>query len=149
MTGSASWLTGYVTLNPALVQVCVGHQFKLTCTTTESNLVWNFVPPLINNQGNLIQGEWLIGSQDLTQQQQQITVNSTSVTLVRTSMQYASPLVSTITAINSSTGLNMANVSCTEIIGDGFEPGMVELTAIIVIGDIFTGLINLLAYSVM
>ena len=61
--------TGYVILNPAaLAQVCAGQQLELICTTNESNLVWNFVPPLINNQGNLIQGEWLIGSQDMTQQ---------------------------------------------------------------------------------
>ena len=62
--------TGYVTLNTALAQACAAQQLEVTCTTNESNLVWNFVPPLINNWGNLIQGEWLIGSQDMTEQQQ-------------------------------------------------------------------------------
>ena len=65
-------------LNPAHAQVCVGQQLELTCTTNETALVWNFVPHLINNQGASVQREWLIASEDLTQQLQQFTINSTS-----------------------------------------------------------------------
>ena len=131
-----------MTLNPALAQVCLGQQFEVTCITNESNLVWSFVPPLIDNQGNLIRVEWVIGSQDLTEQRQGIPVNSTSITFVRTSMQHDSPLVSTMTVINSSTGLNMITVSCAEL-NDQFERGMVAITTIIV-GDTHTGLMSML-----
>ena len=130
-----------MTLNPALVQVCIGQQFELTCTTNESTLIWSFVPTLIDKRGNLIQVEWLIGSQDLTQQQQQMAVNSSSFTFVRTSMQHDSPLISTMTATNSSTDLNVVNVSCVEV-DDQFERGMAAITTIVIFGDTHTGLMS-------
>ena len=126
-------------LNPAHAEVCVGQQLELTCTTNETALVWNFVPHLINNQGASVQREWLIASEDLTQQLQQFTINSTSFAFRRTSMRYGSPLVSTLTIINSSTGLNMENISCTEVID--VELAMSVLTTIIIVGDTHTGLI--------
>ena len=54
-------------------------------------------------------------------------------------MQHVSPLVSTLTIINSSVGLNMINVSCAEIVGVQFECGMAVISTIIVIGDTHTG----------
>ena len=54
-------------------------------------------------------------------------------------MRHGSPLVSTLTIINGSIGLNMANVSCTEVIG--VELAMSVLTTIIIVGDTHTGLI--------
>jgi hypothetical protein len=101
-------MSGYVTLTPAHAQACVGQQLEVTCTTNETALLWNFVPHLINNQGVSVQREWLIASEDLTQQLQQFTINSTSFAFARTSMQHESPLVSKMTITNSSTGLNMA-----------------------------------------
>ena len=126
-------------LNPAHAQVCVGRQLEIRCTTNETALVWNFVPHLINSQGASVQREWLIASEDLTEQLQQFTINSTSFAFRRTSMRHDSPLVSTLTIINSSTGLNMANVSCTEVIG--VELAMSVLTTIIIVGNTHTGLI--------
>ena len=134
---------GYVTLKPALAQVCIGQQFEVTCATNESNLVWSFVPLLINHQGVSIQQNWLIGSEDLTQQQRTIAVNSTSFIFVRTSMQHDLPLVSTMAVNNSSNELNMVNVSCIEV-NDQFQRGMAAITTIIVVGDTHTGLMSML-----
>ena len=57
-------------------------------------------------------------------------------------MQHDSPLVSTMTAINSRAYLNMVNVNCTEVVGDQFKRGMEAITTIIVVGDIHTGLMS-------
>jgi hypothetical protein len=38
--------------------VCEGEQLELTCTTNETFKVWNFEPPLINEQGVSIPQEW-------------------------------------------------------------------------------------------
>ena len=56
-------------------------------------------------------------------------------------MQRDSPLISTMTAINSSTELNMVNVSCTEV-DDQFQRGMAAITTIIIFGDTHTGLMS-------
>ena len=126
-------------LNPAHAQVCVGEQLEITCTTNETALLWNFVPHLMDNQGTSLQREWFIASEDLTQQLQQFTINSTFFTFLRISMRDNSPLVSTLTIINSSNALNMLNVSCTEVIG--VELAMSVLTTIIIVGNTHTGLI--------
>ena len=111
-----------VTLSPSgVVQVCSGQQLNLTCTTNERFLVWNFVPQLITNLGTSVMVEWLIASEDLTEQLQEITVNATSFSFRRTSAQHSSPLVSTVTIVNSSSALNMTGIRCTEVVGDGFE----------------------------
>ena len=115
-------LIGLVTLSPSgVVQVCSGQQLNLTCTTNERFLVWNFVPQLITNLGTSVMVEWLIASEDLTEQIQEITVNATSFSFRRTSAQHSSPLVSTVTIVNSSSALNMTSIRCTEVVGDGFE----------------------------
>ena len=124
-------------LNPAPAQVCVGRQLEITCTTNETALLWNFVPHLMDNQGASVQREWLIASEDLTQQLQQFTVNSSSFAFRRTSMRHDSPLVSTLTIINSSNALNMINISCTEVIG--VELAISVLTTIIIVGNTHTG----------
>ena len=125
-------------LNPAMAQVCVGRQLEITCTTNETALVWNFVPPLINNQGVSIPQDWFISSTDLSQQPQHLTVNSTNFTILRTSERSSSPLVSTMTIFNSSSALNMKNVSCTNIINN--QLAMVAITTILVIGETHTGI---------
>ena len=129
-----------MTLHPSPAQVCVGQQLEVTCTSNETSVVWKFVPHLMDNQGASLQREWLFASEDLTQQLQQFTLNSTSFAFVRTTMQHDSPLVSTLTIINSGNALNLTNISCTEVIG--VELAMTVLTTIIVIGDTHTGLMS-------
>ena len=72
--------------------------------------------------------EWLIASEDLIEQLQKITVNSTLFSFRRTSTQHSSPLVSTVTIVNSSSALNMTSIRCTEVVGDGFE--LLQKTAV-------------------
>ena len=127
-------------LHPAPAQVCVGRQLEVTCTTNETALIWNFVPHLFDNQGASLQREWLIASEDLTQQLQQFTINSSSFAFQRSSKQHESPLVSMLTITNSGNALNMIDISCTEVIG--VELAMTVLTTIIVIGDTHTGLMS-------
>ena len=130
--------TGFLKLSPfEVTQVCVRQEVKLTCATSETFLVWNFVPPLLNAQGASLPQDWFIASRDLSQQIQRLTVNFTSFTFMRTSTQNSSFLVSTLTIYNSSSALNMAGVSCTEIVGS--ERAMSALTTILIIGDTHTG----------
>ena len=55
-------------------------------------------------------------------------------------MRYSSPLVSTMTTVNSSSALNMKNVSCTNIMNNQFA--MSAIATILVIGDTHTGMIS-------
>lgn len=110
-----------MTLSPSgVVQVCsrLSQQLDITCTTNETFLVWNFVPPLVNSQGISVPQNWFITSIDQSQQLQQLTVNSTSFTIRRTSIRNVSPLVSILTIINSSSALDMIEIRCTEIVGN-------------------------------
>lgn len=129
-------MVGLVTLSPSgVAQVCQGARQQLVmCTTNETLLAWTFVPPLVNNRGVPIQLDWFISSTDLSQQLQQIRANSTTFTFVRTSMRHSSPLVSTMTIINSSKALNMTGVTCTEIVGN--QQGTAVSSTIQIIGDI-------------
>ena len=131
---------GFVRVSPpGLAQVCEGKQLQLTCTTNEPAKVWNFVPPLINNQGVSIPQDWFVSITDLSQQPQYLMLNSTNFTVVRTSMRNSSPLVSTMTIVNSSSALNMKNISCTNIIDNQFA--MSAIATILVIGETHTGII--------
>ena len=118
--------------------MCEGKQLQLACTTNETSKVWNFVPPLINKQGVSIPQDWFVSSTDLSQQLQRLTVNSTNFTIMRTSIRNSSPLVSTLTIVNSSSALNMKNVSCTNIINN--QLAMSAIATILVIGDNHTGI---------
>ena len=119
--------------------MCEGKQLQLACTTNETSKVWNFVPPLINKQGVSIPQDWFVSSTDLSQQLQRLTVNSTNFTIMRTSIRNSSPLVSTLTIVNSSSALNMKNVSCTNIINN--QLAMSAIATILVIGDNHTGIV--------
>jgi hypothetical protein len=130
-----------VTITPGLAQVCEGEQLELTCTTNEAFKVWNFVPPLINGQGVSILQDWFITSTDRSQQPQQLRVNSTTFTIMRTSQRNSSPLVSTMTIINSSSALNMKSVSCTNIVNN--QRAMSATATILIIGDTHTGMKSL------
>ena len=122
-----------MTLTPSSrAQVCVGEQLELTCATNETLVAWNFVPHLINAQGVSIALDWFISSNDQTQQLQSFTVNSTSFTFMRTSMQHSSPLVSMLIIVNSSGALDMITVRCTKIVDN--ERVMSALSTILVIG---------------
>lgn len=134
--------TGFVTLSPfQAAQVCVGQQLELTCITNETAVVWNFVPPLVDDQGAPISLDWFIFSTDLDQQLQQFGVNSTTFTFVRTSMRNSSPLVSTLNIINSSSALNMTTVSCMKIVNR--QRAIAVFTTIVVVGNTHTGLMSL------
>ena len=129
---------GFVTLSPGLSQVCIGQDLVLTCATNQTAKVWNFVPPLSNHLGVPIPQDWFISFSDQSQQSQTLIVNSTKFTIERTSGMNSFPLVSTMTVVNSSSALNMATVSCTNIINS--RHGMSALATIIVVGDTHTGL---------
>ena len=118
---------------PGVAQVCTGQRLELTCITNESFLVWNFVPPLMNDQGVSIPQDWFISSEDLSQQLQRLTVNFTSFTFARTSMRNISPLVSTLTIINSSIALNKIRMNCAKIAGNTLS--QITSSTIYVIGD--------------
>ena len=127
-------VAGLVTLSPSgVAQVCARQQLEVTCTTNETSLVWNFVPTLVDDQGRSIRQDWFIASTDLSQQLQQLTVNFTTFTFVRSSARQSSPLVSTMTIVNSSGALNMSGIRCTEIVNN--QLATAASSTIQVVGD--------------
>lgn len=127
-------VAGLVTLSPSgVAQVCARQQLEVMCTTNETSLVWNFVPPLVNNQGISIRQDWFIASTDVGQQLQELRVNSTTFTFGRSSMQHRSPMVSTMTIANSSGALNMSGIRCTEVVND--QLAAAATSTIQVVGD--------------
>ena len=108
--------TGMVTISPMMVApACsVGDPLELTCTASVDFIRWNIFR--VNEQGTLemaIINDELINSRDANQMAQTV-VDSVIFTFMRTSAQFASPLISTLSIDSVSIGLNGTVVRCME-----------------------------------
>jgi hypothetical protein len=92
--------------------VCrVGDPLQLTCTASvESGIKWN-----ISRNNEQIGSDVLITIGSAYDQRTSITVNSVTFTFIRTSIQGALPLVSTLSINTVSIGLNGTVVRCTDL----------------------------------
>ena len=121
MTCSTCWLTDHGRFDDFVSIQDSTSVLKTTtrypCITNKTFLIWNFVPPLVNSQGISIPQDWFVTSTDLSQQLQQLTVNSTNFTVLRTSERNGSPLVFTLTIIHSNSAMDMIGTRCAEIMG--------------------------------
>ena len=96
--------------------VCrVGNTLNLTCTASVDFIRWSI--SLVNEFGTLEEITATSNSEDESQQVTQRTVNSTTLTFMRSSAQGASPLISTLFINSLSVSLNGTVVLCTEIGG--------------------------------
>ena len=102
-----------VTLLPGSVaQVCqAGDPLELTCITNGTIIRWSFTAR--NSLGRLTEyGPAFISAEDEAQQTEDIRVNSTTFTLMRTSARASSPLVSTMVINSVNRELNGTVVNC-------------------------------------
>ena len=96
--------------------VCrVGDQLNLTCTASVDFIRWSI--SLVNEFGTLEEITAQSNSLDESQQITQRTVNSTTLTFMRSSAQGASPLISTLFINSLSISLNGTLVHCMEVGG--------------------------------
>ena len=105
-----------LTLSPMTVApVChVRDQLQLICTASVEFLRWNVLRA--NEQGALadVINSEIINSRDMVQTK--ITsLNSATITFMRTSAQRASPLISTLSIDSVSIGLNGTVVRCSDV----------------------------------
>ena len=101
-----------ITLSPmSVAPVCrVGDPLQLTCTASVDFLEWHM--RVINEHGRLHEITAFSNSRDMNQQLPPMVVNDTSFTFMRISIQFASPLVSTLAINSTSIGLNGTVVRC-------------------------------------
>ena len=108
---------GTVILSPMMVAlVCrVGDPLQLTCTATVEFISWSIFR--ISEQGILEKkiNDAQINSRDPNQMPIQTVVNSATFTFNRSSAQFASPLISTLSIDSVNIGLNGTVVRCSDV----------------------------------
>ena len=106
-----------VTLSPMIVApVChVGDPLQLMCTASTQFIRCTILQP--NEQGTLVEiiNPVQINSRDPAWQMSQRVVNSATITFIRDSVQFASPLISTLSIDSVSIGLNGTVVHCSDV----------------------------------
>ena len=104
-----------IILSPmSVATVCrVGDPLQLTCTASVDFLEWHM--RVINEHGRLHEITAFSNSRDMNQQLPPMVVNDTSFTFMRISIQFASPLVSTLSINSTSIGLNGTVVNCSDV----------------------------------
>jgi hypothetical protein len=106
-------IVGQLTLSPMMVApVCrVGDPLQLTCTASiESGIKWNIFQDNVQ-----IVSDVLITTGSTNNQRTPITVNSVTLTFMRTSTQGASPLVSTLSIDSVSINFNGTVIRCLDL----------------------------------
>ena len=106
-----------LTLSPMTVApVChVRDQLQLMCTTSVEFLRWNVLRA--NEQGALVDviNSEIINSRDIMVRTKSTSLNSATITFMRTSAQGASPLTSTLSIDSVNIGLNGTVVRCSDV----------------------------------
>ena len=107
-----------LTLSPMMVApVCrIGAPLQITCTASVEFITWRILQA--NEQGMFVEAAnpVHINSRDANQMSQRV-VNTATFIFLRTSVQGASPLASTLSIDSVSIGLNGTVVSCSEVGG--------------------------------
>ena len=96
--------------------VCrVGDPLQLMCTASVEFIRWSILR--VNEQGRLemISSDVIINSRDSNNQMTPITLDSATFTFMRSSVQFASPLISTLSINSVSIGFNGTVVHCSDI----------------------------------
>ena len=106
-----------LTLSPMTVApVChVGDPLQLTCTASVEFVRWSILQ--VNERGILVEvaAAVQLNSRDENQMRQiEDLVDSATFTFIRSSAQFASPLISTLSIDSVSIGLNRTVVRCME-----------------------------------
>ena len=108
-----------VSLSPMTVApVCrVGDPLQITCTASVEFIKWSILQT--NEQGTLVEvfNSVQINSRDANYQISQRSVNSSSFIFMRSSSQFSSPLISTLSINSVSISLNETVVRCSEVGG--------------------------------
>ena len=105
-----------MTLSPVSVApVCrAGDPLQLTCTASVEFIRWNILQP--NEQGILEEvANVQINARDANVQMSQREVDSATLTFMRTSIQFAPPLISTLYIDSVSIDLNGTVVNCSDV----------------------------------
>ena len=109
------FITGLMTISPSeTASACSGDQLNLTCTVTGSFLQWSF--SLIPEGETTARGYiFTVTSLNPTNQAQQLRVNSSIFTFLRSSAANSVPLISRLIINAASHNLNQTVVTCSDV----------------------------------
>jgi hypothetical protein len=99
----------------SVAPVCrVGDPLQLTCTASVEFIKWKILQP--NEQGTLVEVAGAqINSRDINVQISERVLDSATLTFMRNSGQFASPLTSTLSINSVGIDLNGTVVNCTDV----------------------------------
>ena len=96
----------------SVAPVChAGDPLQLTCTASVEFMRWSIFQ--VNEE--ILTRSVQFNSRDANQMPRSIDINLTTLTYMRTSAQFASPLVSTLSIDSVSIGLNGTVVNCSDV----------------------------------